>query len=138
MRNRRHSRAGSDPPGQSLVEIALVLPVVLLLMLGTIDLGRCFFDYIEIRNAAFEGARYGARNPSDTAGIESLVRAHGVPTGTSVDIARSGDWSTIDGNGVITVTTRKTFRPFTTSFLQEYFSIGAFTMRADAVMRVMT
>ncbi|MGH2466873.1 MAG: PKD domain-containing protein [Candidatus Limnocylindrales bacterium] len=55
--------------GQALVEFAIVLPVMLLLMLLAIDFGRLFFSYIQVNNAAREGAAYGAANPGDTAGI---------------------------------------------------------------------
>jgi hypothetical protein len=43
--------------GQSLVEFAITLPVLLLLVLGTIDLGMGFKTYIVLTNAAREGAR---------------------------------------------------------------------------------
>src|SRR4029077_5456851 len=49
--------------GQSMVEFALVLPIMLLLLAGAIDLGRLFYSYIAVENAAKEGALYGARNP---------------------------------------------------------------------------
>ena len=49
--------------GQSLVELALVLPLLILLLAGMADLGRAFFSYIEITNAAQEGARAGSRLP---------------------------------------------------------------------------
>jgi PKD repeat protein len=42
--------------GQSLVELALVLPVLLLLVLAAVDLGRIFFARIAVANAAREGA----------------------------------------------------------------------------------
>ncbi len=45
--------------GQSLVEFALVLPLLALIVLGALDLGRAFFTLIVITNAAREGARYG-------------------------------------------------------------------------------
>src|SRR5262249_28164011 len=47
--------------GQGLVEFAVAMPLLLLILLGTIDMGRVFFDYIEMRQAAVEGATYGAR-----------------------------------------------------------------------------
>ncbi len=62
---RRHS----DRRGQALVEFALVLPVLLLLTLVAVDFGRLFFSYIQVNNAAREGAAYGAGNPTDTTGI---------------------------------------------------------------------
>lgn len=49
--------------GQSLVELALVLPIVLLLIGAATDLGRLFYAYVSIENAAKEGAFYGALNP---------------------------------------------------------------------------
>ena len=49
----RHSRRSK---GQSLVELALVLPVLLLLVLAAVDLGRIFFARIAVANAAREGA----------------------------------------------------------------------------------
>ena len=49
--------------GQSLVELAIVLPVLLLLTVGAIDLGRAYFGAINLENAVKEGAFFGARNP---------------------------------------------------------------------------
>ena len=49
--------------GQSVVEFALVLPILLLLLAATIDFGRLFYLYVAVNNAAKEGALYGARSP---------------------------------------------------------------------------
>lgn len=49
--------------GQSLVEFALVLPILLLLIGGAVDLGRLFYAQIAISNAAKEGAFFGATSP---------------------------------------------------------------------------
>lgn len=57
LRSRRRSR------GQSLVEFALVLPIMLVVFAGVVDLGRLFYAYIAVENAAKEGALYGARYP---------------------------------------------------------------------------
>ena len=43
--------------GQSLVEFALILPLFVLFLIGVFELGRAFFSYIAITNAAREGAR---------------------------------------------------------------------------------
>lgn len=50
--------------GQSMVEFALVLPMLLTLILGIFDFGRLFFAYTEVANAAREGSRYGMVKPS--------------------------------------------------------------------------
>ena len=43
--------------GQALVEFALILPVLLIILLGTVDAGRLIFAYNSVANAAREGGR---------------------------------------------------------------------------------
>ena len=50
--------------GQSLMELALVLIFILILLAGVVDLGRMMFEYLTMRDAAQEGAGYGAVYPS--------------------------------------------------------------------------
>jgi hypothetical protein len=47
--------------GQGLVELAVVLPVLMLVLMGAIDLGRVFYAYTAIGNAAYQAARQSAR-----------------------------------------------------------------------------
>ncbi len=60
--------------GQSLVEIAISLPVIILLLLGTVDFGMAIFSYAIIRDAAQEGALYGSFNPDNKSEIENRAR----------------------------------------------------------------
>jgi Flp pilus assembly protein TadG len=46
--------------GQSLVEVALALPLLLLVLLGLADLGRAFYYTTAIASAARQGAAYVA------------------------------------------------------------------------------
>ena len=55
------SRWNSDARGQSLVEFALALPVLLVLLLGIADFGRAFYYTSVIANAARAGAGFAAR-----------------------------------------------------------------------------
>ncbi|MDA8439676.1 MAG: pilus assembly protein [Propionibacterium sp.] len=55
--------------GQALVEFAVILPVLMLILLGSIDFGRIMFSYIQINNAAREGVAYAMGQPNDVAGI---------------------------------------------------------------------
>jgi Flp pilus assembly protein TadG len=55
--------------GGGLVELALVMPVYLLLLLGALDFGRAFYLSIEIAGAAHAAAVYGSQNPTDTTGM---------------------------------------------------------------------
>jgi Flp pilus assembly protein TadG len=59
-RYRRRSRSR----GQSIVELALILPVLMLLVASTLDLGRMFYSQVTITNAAREGAYEAAYNPA--------------------------------------------------------------------------
>lgn len=49
---RRHSRFG-----QSMIEFAIMAPILFLLLLGTIDLGRAVYIYNSISEATREGTR---------------------------------------------------------------------------------
>jgi Flp pilus assembly protein TadG len=52
--------------GQGLLEFALLLPVLILVAFGVLDLGRAFFAQIAITNAARVGARAYSFNKSMT------------------------------------------------------------------------
>jgi Flp pilus assembly protein TadG len=56
--------------GQSLVEFALTLSLLVLILLGILDLGRAYNAYVIITNAARNGAYFGSFHPTDTAGIK--------------------------------------------------------------------
>jgi Flp pilus assembly protein TadG len=71
LRNIRHPQSG-----QSLVEVALMLPFLLLLLLGVIEIGRFLYIGILIGNAARAGVAYGTQSlvkSVDTAGITAAV-----------------------------------------------------------------
>lgn len=49
--------------GQSLVELAISLTVMLLLLAGAVTFGMALFSYVAMRDAAQEGALWGSFNP---------------------------------------------------------------------------
>lgn len=63
FRGRATRRGTAKARGQSIVEFALVLPLFLVVCALAIDLGRLFYSYVAVVNAAKEGAVYGGRNP---------------------------------------------------------------------------
>jgi uncharacterized protein (UPF0333 family) len=74
---------------QTMVEFALVFPVVLLITYGIIEFGRMMFIYSVVTSAAREGARYGAAAGNvnsttkyymDCAGIRTAIRRTAVLT----------------------------------------------------------
>ncbi len=55
-----HQKTRNDERGQSLTEFSMCLVFLLVLLAGVADFGRAYFSYIIIRDAAQEGAVYGA------------------------------------------------------------------------------
>jgi hypothetical protein len=75
MKNRSHLvKSSRHERGQSLVELAISFPIMLLLLLGTIDFGMALYSFVIIRDAAQEGALYGSFNPNNRVEIESRAR----------------------------------------------------------------
>lgn len=62
--NHSHKNKRSNP-GQALVEMAIMLPFLLVMIITTVELGRLFFTKIVLTNAAREGAFYLSMHPSD-------------------------------------------------------------------------
>jgi len=60
--------------GQSLIELAISLPVIVLILLGTVNFGLALFSYAILRDAAQEGALYGSFNPTNKEAIENRAR----------------------------------------------------------------
>ena len=67
------------------MEFALIVTFVLILLMGVMDLGRAFYVYLALQDAAQEGAAYGSIEPGDFVGIESRAR-----TGSSAPVNLSG------------------------------------------------
>jgi len=68
-------RLRSGGRGAAMVELALALPVLLLLTAGIWDFGRVYSAYMVATNAAREGARWAALGKDETA-VKDRVRAY--------------------------------------------------------------
>ena len=73
MRARRREFARSEE-GNSLVEAALFVPMMLLVLMGVVDFGRAYYLADEIAGAAQAGAVYGSQNSSDTTGMVNAAK----------------------------------------------------------------
>lgn len=81
--------------GQSLVEFALILPIMMVLLAAVLDLGRVFYATITLNNAAREGAFQAAQTPDsfqsgqpcNTATNLVVCRVQLESKGTAVSIA---------------------------------------------------
>lgn len=108
------------------MELALVTPILLLLLLGAIDLGRLFYARITVANAAREGAMVAATNPTSFSSGAACGPSNRVmcaatrePNGSFVtvapaDVALACDPSCTKANGNrVTVTVTGHFRLLT-------------------------
>jgi Flp pilus assembly protein TadG len=127
MRGERMQRKG-----QSLVEVALVLPVLLMLMLGLLDLGRAYYAMVSLRDAADEGAMYASIDPEN---VEEIRRRTVGATPQLVvidtaDVAVEQPPLIESGQG-ITVTAEADLALFT-PFVNGLVSGGSLTLRGAA------
>ncbi len=61
--------------GAAAVELAVALPVLLLLLIGVAEFGRIHFATIAVANAARAGAQYGAQSTVTSADIAGMNQA---------------------------------------------------------------
>jgi len=114
--------------GQALVEFALTLPILLLLMIGAIDVGRGFQAYVSLGNAVREAAREAALHGAEASiqwgpaandtNVPSAVRGRIAGIRTE-DVAVTSSWpssSNAAGTEVV-VSATYTFRPIAFTFL---------------------
>ncbi|NNJ09952.1 hypothetical protein EKD04_006395 [Chloroflexales bacterium ZM16-3] len=67
-------RARHRSCGQSVVELTLTLPLLLLIVFGMVDFSLAYTTDIFIRNAVAEGGYYAAQNPGDVQGVRDQIR----------------------------------------------------------------
>lgn len=114
--------------GQSLVEIALILPIVLILFLGLTEVGFFLYSHVQVANAAREGARYGTLcnkngncstlgelTTAVTERVEKEAPTLLGPANTTVAVAWTGD-STI-GTPITVTVTYDHVAPFVSAFV---------------------
>lgn len=69
----RNTRDNNKERGQSLVEMALSLSLLILILAGVVDIGRAYYIYVALEDSAGEAATYLSINPkcrTEADGIE--------------------------------------------------------------------
>ncbi len=69
--------------GAELIEMAIVLPLLLLLFMGMVDFGFLFQRYVVLTNAAAEGARVASLPGYTSADVTARVAAYASNSGVS-------------------------------------------------------
>ncbi len=90
--------------GQALVELALVVPVFTILLIGAAEFGRLAYADIEVCNAARAGVAYGAQShvtAADTTGIQTAA-TQDAPNVESITATVTDTCSCSDGTSGVT------------------------------------
>ena len=98
---RRQFKNGTK--GQSLIELALLLPIILFMIFSIVEFGRVFYTKIVITNAAREGAYFLSLHPTDHANGIAAVEAEAMNSGIS-DISVAITPKNMEGYDSIEVT----------------------------------
>ena len=70
--------------GQALVEFAMVLPVLILLVVGMMQFGLLFHEFLLVTHAAREGARVATLGGSDAEIVAAVNAAAASPSDTDI------------------------------------------------------
>ena len=95
LRARLRSEAGG-----ALVELAVALPVVVVIFAATIDFARVFYTSMALTDAARAGVQYGAlnaANATDIAGMQTTATSATNTTGLTAVASRKCQCATDDG-----------------------------------------
>lgn len=82
--------------GISLVEMALVIPFLLLIVIGVVDFGRAYYLYNEVVGAAHAGAIYGSQFPTDTTGMQT-AGTNNAPDVSGISVSATYGCECLDG-----------------------------------------
>ncbi len=74
-----HSEA-TEEQGNAILEMALVLPFILIIVAASVDLGRALNQYISVTRVVYEATRYAASVPSLETGTVQLTDSN-IPAG---------------------------------------------------------
>jgi len=127
-------RFGRSDSGQSIVEVALFMPALLLVLMATIDLGRFSQFDARLTSSARAGAQYGAQNlvtaddltGMQTAALSDVPDMYGVSANAShYCTCADGSATSCSGNACsgnyrllyVTVSSKATFSPLFNLFL---------------------
>lgn len=125
--------------GQSVVEFALILPLLITFSMSGLDFGRYFFYRVQFENGVHEAARYAAQHSNVTSrALQSII------AGASGNAIASTDITNVDveqstgsaGESIETVTATYTFHfisPWFTSWLGIANPLASTTSVAAAV-----
>jgi len=133
--------------GQSLVEMALVLPMFLLLVCAVVDFSHIFYSEMTIQNALREAGRFAttgnhlmnAQNQTETR-VQSIIQTaqQAAPgfdfTNINVSSVSGGAGSAGGPRDIVTISLTTTV-PILTPIIAPFFSNGAYTFTVSVTFK---
>lgn len=133
----RHVR---DDRGTQLVELAIVLPIFVLLFAATAEFGRYFYEYTTLAKAARAGARYlatSAVNPGEDGAAKNIVVfGNAAGTGSPLILGMTTGNVVITRQGGVPVLPQTVKVQITSFKHQPLFDLGAITKIPSLSMNV--
>jgi Flp pilus assembly protein TadG len=127
--------------GQSLVEMAISIVILLYLLAGAVEFGLAFFQFVQLRDAAQEGALYGSMNPGDLDGVVMRTRAASTSPinlndASIVVVTPTIIGAACEGNGIKVVVSykHKIFMPF----IPQFIGSSTIPLRAEVTDTILT
>ncbi len=120
--------------GQSLVEFALLLPVVTWILLGVVDFGRLYYDYVTVTNASRVGATFAMDPRQSPADVREVIKRESSSvsiTDADITLTPNPAWS---AGSDLTVQVRTKFEAVT-PLISSLWGGGPLTLTASTVIR---
>ncbi len=139
-RQRKLRRLGRDERGVQLVELAIVLPIFILLFAATAEFGRYFYEYTTLSKATRVGARYlatAAVKPSEDTNVKNIVVfGNAAGTGTPLLTGLSTSNVTITRSGGVPILPETVTVQISGFRHQPIFDLGKLTKSATLSMDI--
>ena len=122
-----------DERGQALVELALVLPILLLVLMGIIDFGRAFHGHLAVTSASRQAARVASLGRTDAEILTAARNAASPLAPTQIVVTVTPAFSARQAGTSIEVTVTYSLEIITP--LIQPFLPNPYQVRARAVTR---
>jgi Flp pilus assembly protein TadG len=120
----RRLSAGADS-GIAAVEFAILVPVFLILLMGTTDLGQMLYAYYELDQSVAAGAEYAALNAANVTSTNGAALASSIAT--IVESANGTGWANdtivVNDGPTVTVTSGTAVSSGTASNADSYYCL---------------
>ena len=124
----------SDEKGQSMVEFAMIVPILLLIVVGIIEFGFMFSGFLTLTNASREAARAISLGATDANAIQRAKDSSMQLDGTQMVVVIDPNSGTRQQGDMVTVTISYEY-DFLTPFMEAILGSN-FMLETDTTMRV--